>query len=509
VTRHAAGSVPASFARALDALCALPGTAPRATVDATPHAAPGTSTEGTASGTSFPRRRESQFVEPLAALAVALSGGLDSSVLLHLAHAYAREHGLKLYAFHVHHGLSPNADAWLAHCDHACTELGVPFDHRRITISKSGSGTEAAARKLRYAALGEMCRTHGVTLMLTAHHLDDQAETVLLQLLRGSGPAGLSGMDAANQAASLLGNPDLVMARPLLPVSRAELEEYAREHAIAWVDDESNTDPRYARNALRHQVMPMLAQAFPGFQQRFARSAAHAQSAQRLLTELAEQDMHACLDGASIDIARLRALSLDRGYNMLRHWFATRGLAMPSTAWLAEMVTQLLEARDDAQLLVTHPECHIRRHRGRLFITPKLADLAGMRDPDDEGIIDKHGEAFVWRGEAQLRFPAYGGVLHFEPAGQGFDAAWLRAQPLVIDFRKGGERLKLAANRPTRSLKAHYQACDIPAWERTRLPIVSAKGELLFAAGLGMDCRHVGTAVGSQMIGLRWESVAA
>jgi tRNA(Ile)-lysidine synthase len=128
-----------------------------------------------------------------------------------------------------------------------------------------------------------------------------------------------------------------------------------------------------------------------------------------------------------------------------------------------------------------------------------------MRDPDDEGVIVKLGETFRWSGEARLAFPAYGGVLHFEPAGQGFDAQWLRGQPLVIDFRKGGERLKLAPNRPTRSLKAHYQACDVPAWERTRLPIISSNGGLLFAAGLGMDCRHFGDA-SSQLIGLRWES---
>jgi tRNA(Ile)-lysidine synthase len=189
----------------------------------------------------------------------------------------------------------------------------------------------------------------------------------------------------------------------------------------------------------------------------------------------------------------------------MRHWFAARALAMPSTAWLAELVEQLLEARDDAQMLVTHPDAHLRRHRGRLFITPRLPDLAGMRDPDDEGVIEKHGESFRWNGEAQLAFPAYGGVLHFEPAGQGFDAAWLRAQPLVIDFRKGGERLKLAPNRPTRSLKAHYQACDIPAWERTRLPIVSVHDALLFAAGLGMDCHHLGAEPG-QRIALRWEA---
>jgi tRNA(Ile)-lysidine synthase len=438
-------------------------------------------------------------------IAIACSGGLDSSVLLHLAHAYAREHGIKLFAFHVHHGLSPNADAWLAQVARTSLELGAGFDHRLVSVPRTKSGTEAAARKLRYAALGDMCRVHGVPLMLTAHHLDDQAETVLLQLLRGSGPAGLSGMDAANSAPGLLGNPDLVMARPLLPMSRSELEAYAQEHAIAWVEDESNSDPRYARNALRHQVMPVLAQAFPGFQQRFARSAAHAQSAQRLLTELAGQDLATCLVGDAIDLARLRALSLDRIYNMLRYWFATRSLNMPSTAWLTEMVAQLLEARDDAQLLVTHPECHIRRHGGRMFITPKLADLAGMRDPDDEGIFEKHGEAFRWNGEAQLSFPGYGGTLHFEPAGQGFDTAWLRARQLVIDFRKGGERLKLAPNRPTRSLKAHYQACDIPAWERTRLPIVSANGELLFAAGLGMDCRHLREQEGG-LVALRWQA---
>jgi tRNA(Ile)-lysidine synthase len=465
VTRKQAGPVPASFAQALSNL----------REKYAPHA-----------------------------LAIAFSGGLDSSVLLHLAHAYAREHAIALFAFHVHHGLSPNADAWRAHCEQACRELGVSFDQRQVTIPQNKSGTEAAARKLRYAALGEMCRAHDVPLLLTAHHLDDQAETVLLQLLRGSGPAGLSGMDTANRAQSLLGDSNLVMARPLLSVSRAELEAYAREHGVDWVDDESNADPRYARNALRHQVMPLLAQAFPGFQQRFARSAAHAQSAQRLLDELAEQDLHACLEGDALDVARLRLLTRDRILNLLRHWFAIRGLAMPSTAWLDELVQQLLDARDDAQMLVTHPDAHLRRHRGRLYITPKLADLAGMRDPDDAGIIDKHGESFVWCGEAQISFPAYGGILHFEPAEQGFDADWLRAQPLLIDFRKGGERLKLAANRPTRSLKAHYQACDIPAWERTRLPIVSSNEKLLFAAGLGMDCRHFGRGSGT-LIALRWE----
>lgn len=436
-------------------------------------------------------------------LAIACSGGLDSMALLRLAHAWASGQGIALYAFHVHHGLSPNADAWLAHCERSCAALGIAFDHRRVEVVKGKDGVESAARKLRYRALGEMCIAHGVPLLLTAHHLDDQAETVLLQLLRGSGPAGLSGMDAANRAPGLLGDPQLLMSRPLLPLSRAQLEDYARAEGLDWVEDESNSDPRFARNALRHAVMPALAANFPGYQARLARGAAHVQAAQRILDEVAAQDLAACLDGEVIDLARLQGFSRDRVDNVLRHLFSTRGLAMPSTAWLGEMVAQLFSAREDAQLKVTHPACHIRRHRGKLHITPKLPDLAGMRDPDDDGVLVKEGERFAWRGEAALDFPAYGGVLHFDVAAQGFDPAWLRSQPLTIDFRKGGERLKPAANRPTRGLKAHYQALGVPAWERERAPVVWAGSELLFAAGIGMDCRHMGDGEGGR-IALRW-----
>jgi tRNA(Ile)-lysidine synthase len=436
-------------------------------------------------------------------IAVALSGGLDSSALLHLAHAYAQAHGLALHAFHVHHGLSRNADAWLAHCAQACAELGVRFEARRIQLQEQKkSGTEAAARKARYAALGALCHAHQVDLLLTAHHLDDQAETVLLQLLRGSGPAGLSGMDAANAAPELLNNATLVMARPLLPASRKQLEAYVAQHGIHHIHDESNDDPRYARNALRHSVMPALDAHFPGFQERFARSAHHAQSATRLLTELAEQDLAATLEGEFIDISKLRALSQDRSYNLLRHWFATRGYSMPSTAWLAEMLTQLLEAKHDAQLLVTHPDCHVRRYRDRLHLTPRLDDLEGMREDQFD---DKPGTGFAWNGETALAFPDYGGVLHFEPADDGLDPDWLRGQPLLIEFRRGGERLKLAPNRSTRPVKYHYQALNIPAWERGRLPVVKTGRDLLFAAGIGMDCQHLGAGAGR--IGLRWQAV--
>jgi tRNA(Ile)-lysidine synthase len=429
------------------------------------------------------------------AFAVAYSGGLDSSVLLRLARDYAARHRMQLFAFHIHHGISPNADDWMTHCRRECERLGIAFDARRVELARrEESGLEEAARISRYAALGDMCRAHGVPLLLTAHHQDDQAETVLLQLLRGSGVAGLQGMDTANISPELLGNAGLVMARPLLTVSRAELEQFASTEGIAYVDDESNTDPRYARNALRHRVLPAIAEYFPGFQQRIARSAQHAQSAQRLLNELAAQDLGLCLDGQCIDLTRLRRLSTDRIDNLLRYWFASRGVRMPATAWLSEMRAQLLDAKADARICVTHADCHIRRHRDRIFLVPRRDNEAANALP----------EAFRWKGEMLLHFPQFHGSLHFEPAEEGVDTDWLRGQDLLIRRRSGGERLKPAPNRPTRSLKHHYQALDVPAWERERLPLVFAGESLLFAAGIGMDCRHV-VASGEERIVFRWQ----
>jgi tRNA(Ile)-lysidine synthase len=493
---------------------------------------------------SFPDNRK---------IAIAYSGGLDSSVLLHLAQAWAKEHDAALYAFHVHHGLSPNADAWEAHCAQQCAALDVTFGARRITLEGvKQSGVEAAARKQRYAALGDLCREHGVHLLLTAHHLDDQAETVLLQLLRGSGTAGLSGMDSSNSAAGLLQNDGLLLARPLLAASRRQLEAYQQAHAVPHIEDESNADPRYARNALRNLVMPALAQHFPGFQERFARSAQHAQSAQRLLDELADQDLmealaqdlpagaaataaatastatgaasaaagqsanvtaaaarpaaaSAATANGTLSIAYLHTVSLDRSYNLLRRWFHQRGLAMPSTAWLHEMLEQLLSAREDANLCVTHPECEVRRHRGRLMLAPRLPELAGMRE---DKFDDAPEQAFRWQGETHIDFPDYGGVLHIDDAaaGQGGLAEhWLLQQKLTLGFRSGGETLKPAPNRPTRALKRHYQALGVPAWERERLPVVKAGGQLLFAGGIGMDCHHL-VADGCRRVIFRWEA---
>lgn len=439
----------------------------------------------------------------IAAIAIAYSGGLDSSVLLHLAHQYALDKKIGLFAFHIHHGISPNADGWLSHCERECARLAIGFDAHRIQLEDSAaSGIEEAARIGRYAGLGQLCRRHHIPLLLTAHHLDDQAETVLLQLLRGSGIAGICGMEQANGAPELLGGPSPVMARPLLAISRQELEAYVDGNAIAHIEDESNLDPRYTRNALRQLIMPRLAENFPGFQQRFARTAQHAQAAQRLLNKLAEQDLAVCQNGVCLDTEQLKQLSPDRGNNLLRYWFAKHGLRMPSSAWLVEMRRQLLEAKADAQLCVTHPECHVRRYRDKLYLTPKSARQEA--EADDASAAQ---QLFRWDGAPQLRFAVFDGVLYFDtaaPAEPGIDADWLRGQDLRIHYREGGERLKLAANRPSKNLKHHYQVLDVPSWERETLPIVSASAQLLFAAGIGMDCGRF-CATSNLRIRLRWQ----
>ncbi|RZI40616.1 tRNA lysidine(34) synthetase TilS [Herbaspirillum sp. HC18] len=429
-------------------------------------------------------------------MAIAYSGGLDSSVLLRLARAWAIKRRIELFAFHIHHGLSPNADRWLAHCERECAALDAHFDMRRIHIStSSGDGVEQAARHGRYAALGDLCRAHDVPLLLTAHHLDDQAETVLLQLLRGAGVAGLSGMEQVSDAPGLLGGGSPQIARPLLALSRADLEQYAARHRFAYVDDESNADIRYARNALRNEIIPVLTRHFPGFQQRVVRGADHSRAAQRLLDELAASDLLVCAEGDCIDIDRLRQLSDDRMDNMLRHWFACHSVRMPSTAWLAQMREQLLAAREDAQVRIVHPDCEIRRYRNRIYLIPRAVDAGAQAA----------ALTFRWQGEDVIRFPSFDGILRFEPAEQGIDAQWLREQSLEIRLRSGGEKLKLAPNRPTRSLKHHYQELDIPVWERGHLPVILASGRLVFAAGIGMNWRGFPSG-GRSAVRLCWNS---
>ncbi len=427
-------------------------------------------------------------------IAVAYSGGLDSSVLLHLAADYAIAHGLMLHAFHVHHGLSGNADQWTAHCETEAARCNVPFAAAKVELTgRDTRGVEEAARIARYAALGGLCRRHGAMLLLSAHHQDDQAETVLLQLMRGAGLPGLSGMAPFQPQHDLLG-PGVALGRPLLGLGRAALEREAARLDLAHVTDESNADTRYRRNALRRQVVPVIEQHFPGFGPLVARSALHAQSAQSLLQELAAIDLEQCRadeEGMSLALAPLAALSSERIDNVLRHWLYRQGIQLPSTARLDEIRQQMLHAADDLHPFFDFGPMTLRRIGGRLELHPRLGD-----PPADELPLQ-------WRGEREIAVPQWRGRLIFEPsANSGLDAGRLRNGRMTLRCRSGQERLKIASNRPSKSLKSLFQEASIAPWRRNWLPLLYLDAELVFVAGLGMDARRLTQGEG---MALHWQ----
>ncbi len=414
-------------------------------------------------------------------IAVAYSGGLDSSVLLQLAACHCRAVGIDLCAFHVHHGLSPNAGQWLAHCRAQAELLGVTFDAREVIVQDiADHGTEQAARLVRYEALAAMCEQHQVSLLLTAHHQDDQAETVLLQLFRGAGLRGLSGMAALHEAHELMGK-RIAVLRPLLECSRAALEQYAQQHALVHINDESNTDIRYRRNAIRERIAPAIAEHFPGFAATVSRSARHFQSAQRLLDELAATDLAACAQGGALIVDKLSQLSDDRIDNLLRHWLLSQGPnALPSEAQLLQLRSQMLHARHDAQPEIQISGLRLQRQAGMLVA---ISDV-GMLTPPAAAIEIR------WQGEPTIDVPGWRGSMRFEVgAGNGLDPELLQRGPLLLCPRAGSERLKLGADRPSRTLKNLFQESGIPARVRPWLPLLYIGDELAFAAGLGPDAR--------------------
>lgn len=416
-----------------------------------------------------------------ARVAIAFSGGLDSSVLLDAA---VRVLGAsRCVALHVHHGLSPHADAWLAHCACAAQRYGATFDAQRVDVpARHTAGVEAAARNARYRALDAMCAAHHAQSLWLAHHADDQAETVLLQLLRGAGPAGLAAMPQVRTGAG-----HVPRVRPWLGLSRAQLEDYARARGLRWIDDESNDDPRYRRNALRHGVMPTLATHFPGFRTAFARAAAHAASAQYLLDELAQIDLRDASrnDGNALALDRLLALGEARALNLLRYWMRLHvpGLPAASAARLGDALRQLRDAQDaqgDHQLRVDHAGRRLRCYRGLVFWEDGAKkDAAGERDATR-----------VWRGEETWRLPQWRGTYVFAPAdahdANAVPETVLTRAPLVVCARRGGERLCDAPGGPRRTLKALFQARGIPAWARD-VPLLFSGNTLLFAPLIGVN----------------------
>ena len=409
---------------------------------------------------------------PRARVWVALSGGLDSTLLLHLLHE-AGVPGLR--ALHVHHGLQTAADGWVRQVRAQCRELGVPLTVRRVRVdARHGGGPEAAAREARYAAFLSVLKPGD--LLATAHHRDDQAETVLLRALRGTGIAGLAAMPAL--AAFGPGR----LWRPLLDCPRATLRAQAQSRGLHWIDDPHNHDSRYARSYLRSEVMPRLATHWPQAQTSLARLAQRAADSETLAATLAQLDLQMLRAGGGWSVAGLLALDPVRRRNALYHAWLAQAWPAPAEARLARLDAEILRARGDAQPLLRHEHGEVRRFRDVLYFLPHLPPPPAQ----------------------SLTWPARRRTLLL-PDGLG----WLRLArapgiPLQLRFARGGERLKPAGDRHTRSLKQLCQDAGIAPWVRARMPLLYAGEELLAIAGGWRSAKAA--QLGLQM---QWETTLA
>lgn len=408
----------------------------------------------------------SPSLPPHSRLILGLSGGLDSVVLLHLLHRIASRHDWRLQALHVHHGISAQADAWAAFCQALCQRWRIPLQLARIELGvlRATHGIEAAARQRRYAAFAA---ADGDALLL-AHHADDQAETLLLQLLRGAGVAGVAAMPLRTPAQG--GLPPIL--RPLLGVSRQRLLDYAETHGLEWVEDDSNFDLHHPRNFLRHRVMPLLAEKFPAYRETLARSARHFADASELLDDLADADGASAIHGELLDVAVLCNLAPARQKNLLRRFLHLRGAPPPQAVQLGEMLQQLCHARQDAAVCVQWADWQVRRFRRQAYVLP-LPDA-----------FDPHLR-HPWNGETEVFWSPLHKRITFQAAtGEGISRQRLQMAPVTLRLRQGGATLRVGGH--ARSLKQLYQQHAIPPWQRAGWPLLYSGETLVAVAGLAV-----------------------
>ena len=403
-------------------------------------------------------------------LVVGLSGGVDSVVLLDLLRRAARKLHFELAALHVNHQINPAAREWARFCRALCRRHHIPLSVRTVEVPR-GNSLEAAARTARYKEYAT-ARCHAVVL---AHNLDDQAETVLLQLLRGAGVKGASAMPEFREraAGNARGKTLPSILRPLLEVPRSEIEAYARARKLAWVEDDSNRDTAFDRNFMRHTVLPLIAQRYPAYRQTLLRASRNFAEASQLADACAAAD--AGEGEATLDIRRLQGLPLPRVKNALRHFLGRRGVVMPNARRLEECARQVMHARPGARLALRLGEYELRCHADALHVVQAVA-------PPSRAFEKK------WRGEKQWRLPEFGGVLVLtRRRGKGIGADKLAADEVTVRGRRGGERLRPDAARPRRTLKNLLQERRMPEWQRQRLPLLYVGDALAYVAGIGID----------------------
>ncbi|MBP6096843.1 MAG: tRNA lysidine(34) synthetase TilS [Methyloversatilis sp.] len=412
-------------------------------------------------------------------LLLGYSGGVDSTLLLHLLASVSAEHGWQIECAHVHHGLSPNADAWADACAAQCSALALPFTLLRVSIpANPPGGIECAARDARYAALHAHARTNAFDVLLTGHHADDQAETLLHNMVRGAGLLGLAGMPARKPCDA----EHVASVRPLLAVSRAVLETCARERGLSWIEDESNADTRFARNYLRREVMPRLSARWPRTAETMAGLARRLAEAQSLLDELASVDAAALSLhvewGTCFSLDGLTALDAARQRNLLRWLLRMHGARTPpNEAWLDEWRRQLCSARAKAECPVAHAGVAGFCHRGALWLMPDHVPPSPA--------VGNGGSPLAW-GPGQLRF---------QPViGRGLAPSALVAGNYSVRARAAGDRVQRGPGRPRAGVKQIAQESGLPPWLRDRAPILCADGIPVWMPGCEVSPPHAAAA---------------
>jgi len=468
-------------------------------------------------------------------VAVGLSGGVDSVVLLDVLGRLRKDLRLALSAVHVNHQISAHAQEWEAFAKTLCQARGVALTVRRVRVPRDGSGVEAAARKLRYEAYGGL----EADFVALAHHLDDQVETFLLQLLRGAGAKGLAAMpelrkyedgtskdeggrekgkdeggrgkgrdeggrmkaegrEIASQhdTSSLILHPSSLVShpcilRPLLEVTRGEIEAYAKTRKLEWIEDDSNADSRYDRNFLRNELLPRLEARFPAYRETLSRASRNLADYSELAEELAAFDARAFEDGV-IPVESLRGLSDARALNVLRRLFASRGLPMPNRTRLEEALRQCRAAGADSEVHVSFGSHGLRCFRGQVAIVEESGEMP----------VDWNTQ---WDGRRELLLPAGLGVLRARAAlGEGIAARHFARQGATVRGRTGGERMRPAEDRPRRTLKNLLRETAVPPWERERMPLLFIGDALAWVPGIGVAAEFR-AASGEQGIVPEWK----
>lgn len=454
-------------------------------------------------------------VNPVRVL-LAYSGGPDSTALLDVLAKLFHEKNQTLIAsvtaVYVNHGLSPNAAAWAEHCREQCEKRKVNFEAVRVKVSASGEGVEAAAREVRYEALAQCAAQMNCDVVMTAHQEDDRIETFLLQWLRGAGPEGLAAFPQVRElkVPSAVADDDfssdpsagpgpLLLLRPWRQVLRRDVMRYVKLKKLSYVEDESNQDPKYARNRIRSEVVPLLESIRPGFKNAAARSVELVAEAADIIRSVAKSDLEACrstLVKNGLAIYKLLTLIPARQAWCLRAWMAENGMQAPAKAKLEEALRQIRETNADTNLSIRVKKKEIRRSGSDLVI----------RDVGETSA--NKTEVVQWDGGSTIALREWGGELEVIPCGPqeaGLPAEALRSAPLIVARRTNSLKLKLWYLRPSKSLKDLYAEAGIPSFERDSLPVVSLDGSPIFAAGLGMDVRClVGPEAAAERVRLRF-----